>query len=311
MAASGPLRAQEARPTRLLVGFPPGAGLDLLARLLAERLGPRLGRPMVVENRSGGGSRVAAEALARAPGDGTWLMAAPIVVPVFFPFLYDRLPFDPVRDLAPVAMLTSFTFALAVRADHPARDLAGFIEWAKAAGDRATYGSLSAGTPAHFLGVLFNGATGTRMEHVPYRGSATLSVALLTGEVSCGFTTTASIVGQLADGSLRALAVSGASRSPLLPEVPSFAEGGLGLSAMGEAGLWYGLFAPGRTPTAEVERVAAATLAVLAEPEVAARLRAMDLAPRPQPPAEFAATIAADLARWGPVIRATGFRLED
>ncbi len=282
-----------------------------MARLVAERLAPRLGAAVAVENRAGGGGRIAAEALAHAPGDGTMLMMAPIVVPVFFPVLSASLPFDPVADVAPVAMATSFTFALTVRGDHPARDLAGFIAWARQQGDRASYGSLSAGTPAHFLGVLFNQATGTTMVHVPYRGSSPLAIALLGGEVPCGFTTTASIVPQLADGSLRALAVSGATRSPLLPAVPSFAEFGLDLAEMGRAEMWYGLFAPGRTPPAEVARVATATLAVLAEGDVVQKLNALDLAPRPLGPAAFRAAIQADIARWGPVIRSTGFKLED
>jgi len=306
-----PALAQTIRPLRLLVGFPPGASLDLLARLLAEPMATRLGRPVVVENRAGGGGRVAAEALARAPGDGEVLMAAPIVVPVFFPFLYARLPFDAATDIAPVAMLTGFSFALAVRRDHPARDLAGFIAWARPRGEAATYGSLSAGTPSHFLGLLFNRATGTALRHVPYRGGAPLTTALLAGEVDAGFPTTAGIAGQLQDGSLRALAVSGATRSPLAPEVPSFSELGPNLAEMGRAGLWYGLFAPGRTPDTAVQAQAAAALGALAEPGLAERLRALDLPPQPQDPAAFAATIAADRNSWGPLIRASGFQLED
>lgn len=307
----GHAHAQAARPVHLLVGFPPGASLDILARLVAEPMAQRLGRPVIVENRGGGGGRVAAEALARASGDGEWLMAAPIVVPVFFPFLYARLPFDPVADIAPVAMLTGFSFALAVRRDHPARTLTEFIAWARPRGDAVTYGSLSAGTPSHFLGLLFNRATGTAMRHVPYRGGAPLTTALLAGEVDSGFPTTAGIAGQLQDGSLRALAVSGATRSPLAPDVPSFAELGPELAEMGRAGLWYGLFAPGRTPAAVVAAQAEAALGAIAVPSVADRLRQLDLPPQPEGPAQFAATIAADRERWAPLIRASGFRLED
>jgi len=304
-------QAQDRRPLRLLVGFPPGSGIDLMTRLIAERLPGKLdGRPVIVENRPGGGSRVAAEALARAPGDGGTLMMAPIVVPAFFPFLYTHLPFDPQKDLAPVAMVTSFTFALAVRADHPAHTLEEFVAWAKAQGDRASYGSLSAGTPAHFLGVLFNRAAGTQMVHVPYRGSGPMVLALLGGEIPCGFTTTASMVPGLTDSSLRAIAVTGATRSPLLPDVPSFAESGLDLAEMGQAEMWYGLFAPGTTPAETVNATSAAVLSIVAEPEVARRLVAMDLAPRPMGPAAFSAAIAGDVARWGPIIRSTGFQLE-
>lgn len=311
-ASAGFAQAQDRRPLRLLVGFPPGSGLDLMTRLIAERLPSRLGgRPVVVENRAGGGGRIAAEALAHMPGDGSAVMMAPIVVPVFFPFLYARLPFDPQKDIAPIAMVTSFTFALAVGADHPARTLEEFVAWARAEGDRASYGSLSAGTPAHFFGAMFNRAAGTQMVHVPYRGSGPLVTALLGGELPCGFTTTASMVPHLEAGTLRAIAVTGATRSPLLPNVPSFSESGLDLGEMGKAELWYGLFAPGTTPPATISATAEAILSIIAEPEVAQRLVAMDLAPRPMGPVAFSATIAEDVARWGPIIRSTGFRLED
>lgn len=304
-----PATAQEARAQRLLVGFPPGGGLDLLARLLAERAAALGGRPVVVENRAGAGGLVAAEALAQAPGDGGVLMLAPIVVSAFFPFLHRRLSFDPLRDLAPVAMVTSFNFALVVRADHPARDVAGFVTWARAQGDRANYGSISPGTPSHFLGLLFNREAGTALTHVPYRGSAPLQQALLAGEVQASFDTTASVLGQLRAGTMRALAVTGSARSPVLPEVPAFAEAGGALAGLGDAEFWYGLYAPGRTPAALRESLAAPWLAALAESATAQRLAAMDLTPRPMGPEAFAARIAADAARWEPVIRASGFTL--
>ena len=303
--------AQSSRPIRLLVGFPPGASLDILARLLAEGMAERLGRPVVVENRAGAGGLVAAEALAHASGDGEMLMVAPIVVPVFFPFVYPRMTFDPIKDLAPVARLTAFNFALTVKRDHPAQNLAEFIAWAREKGENATYGSLSAGTPSHFLGDLFNQATGCKLRHIPYRGSAPLMTALLAGEVDSGFPTTGTIVGRLQDGSLRALAITGDTRSPLLPEVPSFAELGPQLRQMGEAVLWYGLFAPGRTPSATVANQARAALATIALPEQSHRLTQLDMPPLPLGPAEFAANIQADVRRWGPLIQASGFRIEN
>ncbi|WP_160123212.1 Bug family tripartite tricarboxylate transporter substrate binding protein [Rhodovarius lipocyclicus] len=305
------LASAQSRPLRLLVGFPPGASLDFLARILAEGMSERLHRPVVVENRAGGGGRVAAEAVAHAPGDGDMLMVAPIVVPVFFPFVYPNLSFDPVKDLAPVARLTAFNFALTVKRDHPARDLAAFIAWAREKGDNATFGSLSAGTPSHFLGDLFNQATGCQLRHIPYRGSAPLMTALLAGEVDCGFPTTGSIVGRLQDGTLRALAITGDTRSPLLPEVPSFAELGPQLRQMGEAVLWYGMFAPGRTPPEVVATLAQAALATIAQPEATHRLTELDMPPLPMPPAAFAESIAADVRRWGPLIQASGFRLDN
>ena len=308
---AAPARGQDGRPLRILVGFPPGGGLDLIARLLAERLQSSGTRAVIVDNRAGGGGRVAAEMLAQAPGDGTTVMAAPIVVSVFFPFTHRSLAFDPLRDLAPLTKIGTFTFALVVRADHPARDLAHFATWARERGDRVNFGSLSAGTPSHFLGLMFNRAAGTALVHVPYRGSAPLQIALLAGEVEAGFDTTTSALGQLRAGRLRALAVTGAERSAALPDVPSFAEAGLAMREMAEAALWFGLYAPGRSPPAIIDRLSADMRAALEDPALSARLREMDIVPRPMTPEAFAAVIAADVRRWGPIIRASGFTVSE
>lgn len=302
--------AQDTRPVRLLVGFPPGGGLDVIARIIAGRLNVA-GRNVFVENRSGGGGLVAAEVLARGPSDGTMIMAAPIVVSAFFPFVHTRLPFDPLRDLAPVTMIGTFNFALIVPADHPARDVAGFVEWARVHGPVVNFGSVSPGTPSHFLGLLFNRIAGTSMVHVPYRGSAPLQAALLGGEVHCAFDTTASTLGQLRDGTLRALAVTGGARTATLPDVPSFAEAGPPLAEMAAAEFWYGLYAPGSTPAATLAQLSEQAGAVLRDPATAARLLDMDLTPRPMTPAAFAAVIAADVARWEPVIKASGFTVNN
>jgi tripartite-type tricarboxylate transporter receptor subunit TctC len=305
-----PALAQD-RPLRLLVGFPPGGTLDVIARLLAEPLQRDLGRAVIVENRPGGGGRIAAEALAREATDGSVAMLAPNVVTGFFPFLYARLPFDPMADLAPVTMLTDFKFGLAVRAEGAPPDLRGFVAAMKARADGGNYGSLSAGTPSHFLGVLLSREAGLRMQHVPYRGSAPLVAALLAGEVQAGFDNTASLIPLLRDNRLRCLAVTGAGRSPNLPDVPTFAEAGLALGEVERAEFWYGVFASGRTPPDAVAALAAATGRALREPALAARLQALDLVPRPMVPAAFAAAVRADNERWGPVIRATGFTLAD
>jgi tripartite-type tricarboxylate transporter receptor subunit TctC len=307
-----PAAAQD-RPLRLLVGFPPGGTLDIIARLVAEPLQREAaGRAVVVENRAGGGGRIAAEALARdAVTDGSVAMLAPNVVTGFFPHIYARLPFDPLADLAPVTMLCTFKFGLAVRADHPARDLAGFIAWAKAQPGGGNFGSLSAGTPSHFLGALLNRESGTRLQHVPYRGSPPLVTALLAGEVDTGFDNTASLIPQLRDGRLRILAVTGAARSPLLPQIPTFAEAGLALGEVERAEFWYGLYAPGRTTPAATATLARQAAGALRDATVAQRLAALDLEVKTMPPADFAAIVKADSDRWGPVIRATGFTINE
>lgn len=259
-------------PLRPLVGFPPGGALDIIARLVAAPMQRAGGGPVIVENRAGGGGRIAAAAVAAAAvADGSVATLAPSVVTGFFPHIYRNLPFDPLADLAPVTMATTFRFGLAVRADHPAPDLRGFLDAMRARADGGTYGSLSAGTPSHFLGALLNREARLSMQHVPYRGSAPLVTALVAGEVQTGFDNTASLIAQVRDGRLRCLAVTGGTRSPLLPDVPTFAEAGLALGEVERAAFWYGVFAPGRTTPDARAALAARFAEAVQDRAVAAR----------------------------------------
>jgi len=304
-------RAQPDRPLRLVVGFPPGGTLDVLARLVGDGL-RRAGTPsVVVENRPGAGSLIAAESVARAAPDGTTLLAAPLVVTSFFPSTHAKLSFDPLRDLVPVAMLGTFRFALAVADSHPARDLAGFVAHVRRNPGRVSFGSVSAGTPSHFLGVMLNRAAGLDMTHVPYKGGAPALTGLLGGEVDAIFDVVTNTVAQHRAGRLRILAVTGAQRSPLLPEVPVFRESGLGLREIDEATLWYGFFAPAGTPAATVERQNREIARVVSDAALRERLDALDIAPAAPEPAAFARFVREDSERWGTVIRATGFKVTD
>jgi tripartite-type tricarboxylate transporter receptor subunit TctC len=309
---AAPAAAQQSdRPLRFLVGFPPGGGLDSMTRVIAERLHVATGRTVVVENKAGAAGRIAAEAVVHGDADGSLVLSAPIVTTAFFPFIYNKLGFDPLRDLAPVTRFATFQFALAVGPQVPATTVAEFIAYLKAHPKSGNYGSLSPGTPSHFLGEMFTRATGTDMNHVPYRGSAPALIDLQGGQITAVFDTTASVMQLGRAGKIRLLAVTGAHRSPLLPDVPTFAELKLGLGDMETADLWYGFFVPGGTPPATVRELNAAIVAALHDPDVIDKLNRLDVRVETDTPEEFSARIAADYERWGRIIRATGFKVSE
>lgn len=181
-------------PLRIVVGFPPGGALDILARVVGQRLTETLGRPVVVDNQPGAGSLIAAQAVARAQPDNATILLAPVVVPAFFPALYPRMSFDPVQDLTPVAELGDFSLALVAAPTVPARNLVEFIEYAKARRGAINYGSMSAGTPSHFLGAMLNRAAGLDMLHVPYKGATPALMAVQGGEVQAAIVTSGEAV---------------------------------------------------------------------------------------------------------------------
>jgi tripartite-type tricarboxylate transporter receptor subunit TctC len=301
--------AQDAR--RIVVGFPPGGTLDVLSRAMAPALGEDLGGSVIIENQAGAGSLVAAQAVARAKPDGRTLLVAPVVVPAFMPHLYRKLGFDPLTDLVPVAELGSFNFALVVSSALPVKTLAEWLAYCKANPGKVSFGSFGAGTPAHFLGVMFNRAAGTDMLHVPYKGGAPVLTALLGGEIQAAFLLTGGMaVEQSQAGKIRVLAVTGSARSAVLPTVPTFAEAGLGLKEMENASLWYGFFAPKGTSSADVERLNRALVAAVRTPKVRDVLVREDIAPSGLSAGDFAQKVRRDHRDWGDVIRSTGFTLE-
>lgn len=307
LALLAPAALADDRPLRIVVGFPPGGTLDILARVIAEPLRTELGQPVIVENRPGAGSLIAAELVAKGPADGTMLLAAPLVVTSFFPYIYKSLSFDPLVDLAPVAQLGTFRFALVVGSGVPATDFAGFVRYVKSRPGKTSFGSVSAGTPSHFIGVMLNRSAGLDMIHVPYKGGAPAMTALQGGEVDAIFDVVTNTVQQHKAGRVRVLAVTGNERSPQLPDVPTFREARLDLADIDNVTFWYGFFAPGATPRALVEKLNRALAAVLSNPEVKARLAGLDVGAEPTTVAEFTRTVTNDAKRWGSVIRSTGF----
>ncbi|WP_135468277.1 Bug family tripartite tricarboxylate transporter substrate binding protein [Crenalkalicoccus roseus] len=292
------------RPVRLVLGFPPGTGPDLVARLLAEGMREGLPAGLVVENRPGAAGHIAAQEVARAVPDGHTLLLGEVGQLAMAPSTYARLPYDPARDFAPVAEIAAIDFAFVVPASVPAEDLAGFAAWARGRGQvfLATFG---AGTPGHFGASLLAAGAGVQAEPVHFRSTGEAMTAVLNGEVQGLFGTVALVAPHVQAGRVRALATTGTARSALLPAVPTVAEAGrpdLALEA------WFGLVAPAGTPEAALAALEAAALRALGAAALRQRLQEAGFRVSARDRAGFAAHIRAETARWAEVVRRTGFR---
>ena len=303
-ALAGPALAQgdwPQRPIRLLVGFAPGGATDIASRIIAEPLGARLGQPLVIDNRAGAGGIIATEAAARSAPDGHTLLMGTISTHAMNVPLYGaRLPYDPVRDFAPVSGVATGPNLLLVHPSVPARDLAGLIALARAAPGRLTYGSGGNGTSSHLAAEMFKAAADIDLLHVPFRSTTPAETALVAGQVQLLFDPVIAAMALAQGGQVRALATSAPRRLAALPEVPALAETLPGF----EMGIWVGLFAPAGTPPAIVARLDAATRAVLALPEVAAKLEAIGAQTMPLTSEAFAAYLRTEIARWTEIVQA-------
>jgi tripartite-type tricarboxylate transporter receptor subunit TctC len=299
--------AQIDRPVKILVGFAAGGSADIAARLLAERMQPELKQTVVVDNKPGAAGRIAAEMLKNAPPDGGTIMLAPIVVPVLAPLVFSRLSYDPVVDFAPVARVADFQFGLSVNAANPIRSVSELITWSKFNASLANYGTPAPGSLPHFFGVQIAKATGVDYVHVPFNGGAPAMNALIGNQVGFVIDTLVDGIEMYRAGKTRILATSGAARSPLLPEVPTFGESGL---AGIEGVSWFAVYAPARTPDAIVRQLNAAINKALASPELRERFIRLGLEPTGGTPADLAAVMKRDSERWAPVVKASGFRAD-
>jgi len=303
-ALAAPALAQSdwpTRPIRLVVPFAPGGSSDVLARLIQPGLGAALGQPVVVENRSGAGSMLGTEAVARAPADGYTLLLADLPYAIV-PALQARMPYDVEKDLVPVAMVGVAPLLVFGHPSLPARNAAEFAALAKAQPGRFTYGSGGVGAASHMMGELFQSVTDTQLTHVPYRGGGPAIQDLAAGNINTVFVTVASAAPQLISGQIRALGVMAADRMTSYPDIPTFREQGIDLIAEH----WWGLIAPARTPDAIIRKIAAAMPGVLAAPDMAPRLEALAVIARPDGPDAFAQRIRQDLARYGEIARSRG-----
>jgi tripartite-type tricarboxylate transporter receptor subunit TctC len=294
-----------ARPVRIVVGFPPGGVGDIVARLVGQWLSERPGQPFVIENRPGAASNVATEAVVRAPADGYTLL---VVNPanVTSATLYDRLNFNFIRDIAPVAGLVRVPNVMEVNPSVPVKTVPEFIAYAKANPGKVNYASAGNGTTVHLAGELFRIMTGVNMVHVPYRGSAPALTDMLGGQVQVMFDTLPSSIEHLRAGKLRALAVTTSTRFSALPDVPTVSDFVPGF----EASVWHGIGAPKNTPPATIEKLNKEINAALADPKVKEQLANLGSTVLALSPAEFGMLIAEETKKWAKVIRAANIKAE-
>ena len=305
---AGPALAQGAdaypsKPVRFVVGFPPGGANDILGRLVGAKLQERLGQTFVVENKPGANAIIATEFVAKSPPDGYTLLIGASGAMTFNPGLYDKLPYDPVKDFAPVTMIGSFPLVLTVSPTLGVNSVKELVALAKAKGGALNYGAGS--TPFQLAAELFKMQTGTDIKHVPYKGSAATVNALLGDEIAMTFVDSPPVVAQIKAGKLRGLAVTSPKRAAFMPEMPTAIEAGV---PDFEVVLWTSLFAPAGTPPAVVRKLQGEIAKIVQIPEIRERMTAIGIDPIGGTPEELAAQLRADLNRWTRVARAAGVK---
>ncbi|WP_144637247.1 tripartite tricarboxylate transporter substrate binding protein [Bordetella genomosp. 13] len=302
-SASGP--GYPSKPVKIISGFPPGGSADLVARLIAERLGSRYGQSFVVENRAGAGGTIGAGVVARAPADGYTLLLGVTASQTIAPAIYPDLSYDAAKDFAPVTMLATIPVALVVNPDVPAQDAKSFVALAGQARPPLAYASSGVGAMPHLTAEIFQRAQNVTMMHVPFKGAAPAMTDLLAGRVQLIFDHLPSVLPSIRAGKLRVLGIAGEQRATALPEVPTLAEQGLQGVAVRS---WLGLLAPAGTPAAIVQQLNRDVNALLAEDGVRKALGAMGAEPSGSTADQFAEIIASDTRQWSEVVRATGAR---
>lgn len=299
--------AQADKTLRVMVGFPPGGSIDVVARSLADKMKDELKANIVVENRAGAGGRLAADLLKSAPADGSVVMITPVVVPVLAPLVFSKLNYNPATDFAPVGHVCNFNFALSIPAALPAKTVTEFVAWLKTNPQKANFGSPAAGSLPHFFGEILSREARADMVHVPFAGGAALMTALVGGQVSAGIDVVLEALEAHRAGKVRILATSGERRSAVLPDVPTFKESGYpGIVASG----WFAMYAPAKAPAASIDAINRALNKALTHPEVLERFGKLALEAGGGSPADLRALEQASTARWAPVVKATGFRAD-
>ena len=306
ITSAGSGAAYPAKPIRVIAGFPPASGADITARVIGARLNDALGQQVVVDNRPGAGSNIAAELAAKSPPDGYTLFIG-TVANAINATLYPKLPFDFARDFAPVALTTAAPNILVVHPSVPARSVKELVALAKSRPGQLNFASAGTGTAPHLSGELFKAMTGVSMVHIPYKGSPPAVTDLMAGEVALMFSPSSSVLPHVKTGRLRALAVTTASRLPSLPDLPTVAESGLkGYETI----TWFGVVAPAKTPPAIIMRLNAEITKVLALPDVRNQFGNQGIEVLGGTSEQFASTIRDEIAKWAKVIRLSGAKAE-
>ncbi|MBM3568350.1 MAG: ABC transporter substrate-binding protein [Alphaproteobacteria bacterium] len=304
---AAPTLAQD-KPIRVLVGYPAGGTSDIVPRLIAERVKDRLGQTMVVENRVGAAGQIAAQQVKAAPADGSVLLFTPFAATVIAKFTYPKLAYDPDKDFVPVSFAGHTPIALAVGPQLGVGSLRDFSGWAKANAAKASYGSPAAGSAPHFLGLLFAREAGIELVHAAYRGSPPAVNDTAAGHIAATVTVLSDLLAPHKAGRIKVLAVASEGRSALAPDLPTFRELGYG-NVVGTT--IYGYHAPAGTPAAVVARLSEAINAAVRAPDLASRFADMGFDPVGDGAEAYGRLLAAESAKWGPIIKASGFTASD
>jgi tripartite-type tricarboxylate transporter receptor subunit TctC len=306
LISAAPASAQSTEPLKIIFPYAAGGSGDGLARLMAEHLRISLNQPVIVENRTGAQGRIGVQAVKSAAPDGNTMLLTPIAPVSIYQLVYKSLGYDPVKDLAPVAQVATFDFALAVGPQVPSKSLKELVEWVKANPNQGSYGTPAAGTLPHFFAVSFARAAGLDLRHVSYRGSAAAMTDVIGGQIPIIVTTTSDVLENHKGGKIRVLATSAPARSPFLPDIPTFKEAGYDIQGSG----WYGFFAPAGTPAAAIERLNKGLVGAVQKKEVQERLLAFGLQPTGTTAAELGRIQVDDSKMWEPAVKASGFTPE-
>jgi tripartite-type tricarboxylate transporter receptor subunit TctC len=293
------------KPLRMTVGFPPGTGPDVIVRLLGGRLSELIGQQVVVDNKAGAGGQIATQAVAKGSADGYNLLLGEVASIAIAPAAFSKLPYDPAKELVGISEVARSDFLLVVPSTSPHRTLADLLKAAKARSDRSNFATFGAGTPGHFGAEMLAEAAGFKVEPIHYRATGDAVTAIIAGDVLGSFVSTALGVAQIKGGKMRALATTAATRSPLLPEVPTFAESGypkIDFSA------WFAVFAPAGTPTAALDLLNRQIVAALQSADTKTKLQDAGFTVLGTSRADTERMLKAEAQRWAAVVKATGFK---
>jgi len=302
-AAGAAAQAWPTKPIRLMVPFPPGGSTDIVARIVAQKLSERLGQPLVIENRGGGGGTIGTAVVAKAAPDGYNLSVASTSTHVVAPGVYPKLEYDPVRDFAPIGLMAVSPYLLVVNPALPAKTLKELVALARSQPGKLNYASAGVGSTTHLAMEMLKAASGTYMLHIPYSGNGPAGTAVVGGQVEALFGSLPALLSQAKSGRVRALAVGTPKRSPALPDVPTVAESGY---AGFDASLWLALVAPAGTPPAIIDRVNRELVSLIAVPEMRAALDKAGAEPLTGTPADLAAMIRDGVPKYAKIIKAAG-----
>ncbi|HET8830678.1 MAG TPA: tripartite tricarboxylate transporter substrate binding protein [Casimicrobiaceae bacterium] len=300
-------QAWPSKPIRWIVPFAPGGTTDILARTIAEKLTPALGKPVIVENNPGAGGSVGATQTAKAAPDGYTIMGGTISTHAINASLYKQLPYDPVKDFVPITLIARVPNLLVVNPEVPAKNVKELIALLKANPGKYTFASSGNGTSQHLSGELFKSMAGVDMQHIPYKGSPPALQDVVGGQVTMTFDNITTAWPLAKAGKLRALAVTTAKRSPIAPDVPTLAESGL---AGYEVGSWQGVFAPAGTPPDVVKRLNTEIVKIINMPDVRAKLEALGAEPVGNSSDEFATIVKSEVAKWAKVVKESGAHVD-